>query len=99
MNGTFQFPRCNRLGTTLLLAFHLAGCATAPSEPGRSSAVRFEQSKSNHPWLDTVIGAPNVSSQQFDELSWWQQISACISAIFVRGAYDTAASNSERQLR
>lgn len=84
------------LAAALILCFMSSGCATARSRENDALAVA---KPSEHPWLESVIESPNVSEKQFDELSWWQQISACISTMFVRCAYDYGARNSERESR
>ena len=76
-----------------------AGCATAPFPNDRSSIDVSEERESKHPWRDSMLGSPTVSDKQFDELPCWQQICACFSAMFVRGAYDSAPRNSERESR
>ena len=81
----------------LIILGLVSGCNSARSGTKNSSAMGPEPSR--HPWLDTVIGSPRVTESQFDELSWWQQISACISAMFVRGVYDYGADNSEHESR
>ena len=91
-------PSMRVAGFTVALSISLvAGCATARSGADRPSSIAMERSE--HPWLDSIIGSSHVSEKQFDEVSWWQQISACISAMFVRGVYDSAALNSERESR
>jgi hypothetical protein len=83
----------------LITLVPVTGCATRSSQSTRSSFASLEQTGSKHPWVDSVNGSPRVSDKQFDELPWWQQISARFSALFVRGVYDSAAHNSERESR
>lgn len=80
----------------LFLCCTFSGCATARSRENDALAAA---KPSEHPWLDTVIGSPNASEKQFDALPWWQQISACMSAMFLRVVYESAAYNSERESR